>query len=112
MQVGILPSHGDLQNATKLLEGRLAGELDAPPDGWLDLPERYMHSIYVHSFHSVSPLRSSGNLTAMGSFGPLLSLIGIAEDFFANDSFGCLIQIVIECLRDFKILGPQSFIDE
>jgi hypothetical protein len=33
MQVAILPSHGDLQNAMKLLERRLAGELDASPDG-------------------------------------------------------------------------------
>jgi hypothetical protein len=56
MQVAILPSHGDLQNAMKLLERRLAGELDAPPDGWVDLPERYMHPIYVHSFYSASTL--------------------------------------------------------
>jgi hypothetical protein len=54
VQVIIPPSHGDLQDAVKLLERYLAGELDAPPDGWLDIPERYMHSIDIHCFPSVS----------------------------------------------------------
>jgi hypothetical protein len=31
MQVIVIPTHRDLQNAMELLERRLAGELNAPP---------------------------------------------------------------------------------
>jgi hypothetical protein len=48
MQVGIAPSHGDLQNPVELSERSLAGEFDAPPDGGIYIEQYNMDAIDGH----------------------------------------------------------------
>lgn len=42
----------------------------------------------------------------------LFCLIRIAKDFFSNDPFSCLIQILIQYLLNLKVFGPECLVDE
>ena len=46
------------------------------------------------------------------SSNSLLGFVGIAEDFFSNNPFGCLIQIFVQCLLNLKEFRPERFVDE
>jgi hypothetical protein len=49
MQVGVGPSHCDLQDAMKLLERGLAGEFNTPPNRRLDIQQRYVNAENDHA---------------------------------------------------------------
>lgn len=42
MQMTVEPAHGSLQGVVQGLEREAGRDLDAPPDGWIDVEERYV----------------------------------------------------------------------